>query len=178
MALRKFFETASQQPWYENTIFAFTSDHTNLYDHEEYGTDLGLFGAPIFFFDPSGEMPRMRRHCIAQQTDILPTLLGWMGYDAPYVAWGLDLFRTPDEDTWAVNQTGSGIYQFVKGDYLLQFDGNSLIAVYNYKQDWMLKQNLLGSMGQSAEIKAAEKQLKGIIQTYMQRMIGNELIVK
>lgn len=178
MALRRFFETASRQPWYENTIFAFTSDHTNLYDHEEYGTDLGLFGAPIFFFDPSGEMPRMRRHCIAQQTDILPTLLGWMGYDAPYVAWGLDLFRTPDEETWAVNQTGSGIYQFVKGDYLLQFDGNSLIAVYNYKQDWMLKQNLLGSMGQSAEIKAAEKQLKGIIQTYMQRMINNELIIR
>lgn len=178
MALRRFFETASRQPWFENTIFAFTSDHTNLYDHEEYGTDLGLFGAPIFFYDPSGEMPRERRHCIAQQTDIMPTLLGWLGYDTPYVAWGLDLFRTPDEETWAVNQTGSGIYQFVKGDYLLQFDGNSLIAVYNYRQDWMLKQNQLGSLGQSAEIKAAEKQLKGIIQTYMQRMINNELIIR
>lgn len=178
MALRRFFETARKQPWYKNTIFVFTSDHTNIFDHEEYGTDLGLFGAPIFFYDPSGEMPRGRRHCIAQQTDIMPTILGWMGYDKPYVAWGIDLLNTPDEDTWAVNHTGSGMYQFVKGDYLLQFDGQQLKAVYNYKTDWLLKHNLYPRMKDDKTIQSYERQLKGIIQSYMQRMLGNELIVR
>ena len=60
LSLRRFFETASRQPWFNNTIFVFTSDHTNQTSHKEYQTDLGFFGAPILFFDPSGEMPRGR----------------------------------------------------------------------------------------------------------------------
>lgn len=177
-ALRRFFATARKQPWFENTIFVFTSDHTNIYDHEEYGTDLGLFGAPIFFYDPSGEMPRERRHCIAQQTDIMPTVLGWLGYDKPYVAWGVNLFATADEDTWAVNHTGSGMYQFVKGDYLLQFDGQQLKAVYDIKKDWLLKHNLYAEKKDDAVVRSYEKQLKAIIQSYMQRMLNNELVVR
>ncbi|MBR3714026.1 MAG: sulfatase-like hydrolase/transferase, partial [Bacteroidales bacterium] len=43
MSIRKFFETASRQPWYSNTIFVICSDHTNLSDHDEYQTDLGTF---------------------------------------------------------------------------------------------------------------------------------------
>lgn len=177
MSLRKFFETAKKQKWYENTIFVFTSDHTNIFDHEEYATDLGLFGAPIFFFDPSGEMPRGRRHCIAQQSDIMPTVLGWLGYQRPYVAWGIDLLRTRDEDTWAVNHTGSGVYQFVKGNYLLQFDSEKLTAVYDYKKDWLLKHNLLQKAASIPEVRDNERMLKGIIQSYMQRMLNNELTI-
>lgn len=175
MALQRFFETARKQPWFKNTIFVLTSDHTNIYDHKEYATDLGLFGAPLLFYDPSGKMPRGRRHCIAQQTDIMPTLLSYLGYQRPYVAWGIDLLNTPDEETWAVNHSG-GMYQFVKGDYLLQFDGQQLTAVYDYKKDWMLKKNLLHDHKFDAPcISAMERQLKGIIQTYMQRMVNNKL---
>lgn len=178
MALSRFFQTASQQPWYENTLFVFTSDHTNIYDHPEYGTDLGLFGAPLLFFDPSGQMPRGRSHSIAQQTDILPTVLGWLGYQQPFVAWGQDLLRTPAEETWAVNHTGSGIYQFVKGDYLLQFDGQQLTAIYNFRTDWLLQHNLLQQLQQDAVIQQYKQQLQGIIQSYMQRMVGNQLVVR
>lgn len=177
-ALRRFFATAEKQPWFKNTIFVFTSDHTNIYDHEEYGTDLGLFGAPIFFYDPSGEMPHGRRHCIAQQTDIMPSILGWLGYDQPYVAWGINIFTTKDEDTWAVNHTGSGIYQFVKGKYLLQFDGQQVKAVYDIKKDWLLKHNIYAEKKKDPEIIADEELLKAIIQSYMQRMLNNQLIVR
>lgn len=185
MALRKFFETARKQPWYKNTIFVFTSDHTNIADHPEYRTDLGLFGAPLLFFDPSGEMPRGRMHCIAQQTDILPTILGWLRYPEPYVAWGVDLLNTPADETWAVNHTGSGLYQFVKGDYLLQFDGNRLHAVYNFRNDILLRNNLLTPAGtlslpaaERDKVKEHERQLKAVIQTYMQRMVNDKLVIK
>ena len=46
---------------------------------------------------------------IAQHTDILPTLMGMLGYQKPYVAFGIDLLNTPAEDTWAVNYL-NGIY--------------------------------------------------------------------
>ena len=112
-ALRRFFATASRQPWYKNTLFVITSDHTNLSDHDYYQTDLGGFCSPIIFFDPSGEIKPGMRDAIAQQIDIMPTVLGYLGYDRPYVAFGCDLFNTEPQDTWAVNYL-NGIYQYVK----------------------------------------------------------------
>ena len=172
-ALRLFFETAKKQPWYDNTIFVLTADHTNLTARSEYQTDLGVFGVPIIIFDPSGEIKPERRHCIAQQIDIMPTILGHLGYKNPYVAFGQDLLHTPDSLTWAVNNT-EGIYQYVKGDYVLQFtdDGHSK-ALYNYKKDWFLKQNLLGKTGKTEQ--QMERELKAIIQSYMERMVEDRL---
>ncbi len=173
-ALKEFFATASRQKWFKNTIFVFTSDHTNIPDHEEYKTDLGIFGSPILIYDPSGDIRPGRRHCIAQQIDIMPTILGYLGYPYPYVAFGQDLSRTPDEATWAVNNT-NGIYQYVKGDYVIQFtDDGHLKAVYNYKKDWLMKHDLKNS--NLPEVKQMEKELKAVIQSYMQRMINDKLV--
>ena len=141
-ALKRFFETASKQPWFKNTLFVLTADHTNLSEVPEYQTSLGGFRVPIVFFDPSGEMPTGQREGIAQQIDIMPTVLGYLGYTQPYVAFGFDLFHTPAEETWAVNYL-NGIYQYVKGDYLIQFDGVTLKAVYRFKEDKMLEHKLI-----------------------------------
>ena len=182
-SLRKFFDTAKRQPWYDNTLFIITSDHTNQSNRAEYQTDLGVFGSPILFFDPTGQITPGQRHCVAQQSDIMPTVLGYLGYDRPYVAFGQDLLQTADDDTWAVNHT-NGIYQYVKGDYVIQFDGEKLIAAYNYKTDWFMKKNLLkqgaGSKEQGAggEFGQMLRELKAIIQSYMQRMVNNELVVR
>ena len=174
MALREFFETAKKQPWYKNTIFVMSSDHTNAIDHKEYATDLGVYVAPILFFDPSGEMPRGQHHGIAQQIDIMPTVLNYLGYNKPYVAFGIDLLNTPADKTWAVSYNG-GIYQYVKGDYFIQFDGTKLKAAYNYKKDWMMTTNLVNDKSKEAVLTAMTKELKAIIQSYMQRMQNNAL---
>lgn len=171
-ALREFFNTAKQQPWYANTLFVITSDHTNLSNHDYYQTDLGAFCSPIIFFDPSGELPAEMRDCIAQQIDIMPTVLGIVGYRKPYVAFGIDLMTTADKDTWAVNYL-NGIYQYVKGDYLLQWDGEKTKAVYDFKRDSLLKRNLVSRM--PAEAKQMEREVKAVIQSYMERMTENRL---
>lgn len=172
-ALRLFFEKAKTQPWYKNTLFVLTSDHTNLSDHAYYQTDLGGFCSPIIFFDPSGEMKPGMRDAIAQQIDIMPTVLSYLGYDRKYVAFGCDLLTTPDEDTWAVNYL-NGIYQYVKGDWLLQFDGKTPKALYRFRTDLLLKNNLLTKEPKVAA--AMERQLKAIIQSYMTRMVNNQLV--
>ena len=172
-ALTRFFETASKQPWYENTLFVLTADHTNLSAVPEYQTSLGGFSVPIVFFDPSGEMPRGKMDGIAQQIDIMPTLLGYLGYQKPYVAFGCDLFHTPAEETWAVNYL-NGTYQYVKGDYLIQFDGKETKAVYRFKEDKMLENNLVSGIETSFLV----DELKAIIQSYMQRMNHNGLVFK
>ena len=170
MAIGKFFETAQKQPWFANTIFVMTSDHTNQSDHAEYQTDLGGFSVPIIIYDPSAEGGEVQDK-IAQQIDILPTVLGLLGYPKKYLAFGIDVLNTPAEDTWAVNYL-NGIYQYVKYGYVLQFDGIQTKGIYSL-EDRLMKNNLIGKVEVQPQM---ELELKAIIQQYMERMSQNRLM--
>ena len=175
MALGRFFDAASRQPWFKNTIFVLTSDHTNMSDHPEYQTDLGGFASPIIIYDPSGELiqPGMENK-VAQQIDILPTLMSLLGYPKPYIAFGKDVLNTPAPQTWAVNYL-NGIYQLVQGGWVLQFDGNKTTGFYRL-DDRLMKHNLMGTMPeQQAQM---EQFLKAIIQQYMHRMTHDQLTIQ
>ena len=168
MALGKFFATASKQPWFKNTIFVLTSDHTNMSDHDYYQTDLGGFCSPIIIYEP-GREPAMQDK-IAQQIDILPTLMGLLHYPKPYFAFGIDVLNTQAEETWAVNYL-NGIYQYVKYGHVLQFDGQQTKAVYALT-DSLMQHNQQGKLPQQQRM---ERELKAIIQQYMERMTQDRL---
>ena len=175
MALRKFFEAASKQPWYKNTVFVLVADHTNQNTHPYYKTDQGLYSIPIIFYTPDGSLETgVKQGVIAQQIDVLPTLMGILGYDKPYIAFGCDLLHTPAAQTWAFNYN-NGVYQYFKGDFLLQFDGQKTKALYRFKTDPLLKQNLAGKLPNQSQL---ENELKSLIQQYMHRMTTNTLIMK
>ena len=171
MALRRFFERASREPWFRNTIFVLTSDHTNMSDHAEYQTDLGGFSSPIVIYAP-GTTDRQPQQLdkIAQQIDILPTVMGMLHYPKPYFAFGIDLLNTPAADTWAVNYL-NGIYQYVKHGHVLQFDGQQSRALYSLS-DSLMQHNVLGLLPQQQQM---ERELKAIIQQYMERMTQDRL---
>ena len=171
MALRRFFERASREPWFRNTIFVLTSDHTNMSDHAEYQTDLGGFSSPIVIYAP-GTTDRQPQQLdkIAQQIDILPTVMGMLHYPKPYFAFGIDLLNTPAADTWAVNYL-NGIYQYVKHGHVLQFDGQQSRALYSLS-DSLMQHNVLGQLPQQQQM---ERELKAIIQQYMERMTQDRL---
>ena len=116
----------------------------------------------------------MKQGVIAQQIDVLPTLMGMLGYDKPYIAFGCDLLHTPAVQTWAFNYN-NGVYQYFKGDFLLQFDGQKTKALYRFKTDPLLKQNLAGKLPIQSQL---ENELKSLIQQYMHRMTTNTLIMK
>ena len=176
MAIGKFFETASREPWFKNTIFVLTSDHTNMSDHPEYQTDLGGFCSPIIIYEPGREPEVLDK--IAQQIDILPTVMGMLHYQKPYFGFGIDLLNTPAEDTWAVNYMG-GIYQYVKHGHVLQFDGQNTRSVYALS-DSLMKHNLMKDGRWKTEdgkniLPQMERELKAIIQQYMERMTQDRL---
>ena len=174
MAIGKFFEKASHEPWFNNTIFVLTSDHTNLSDHAFYQTDLGGFCSPIIIYEPgNAERQPEIQDKIAQQIDILPTLMGMLHYQKPYFAFGIDVLNTPAEDTWAVNYL-NGIYQYVKQGHVIQFDGQQTKAVYALS-DSLMQHNLVGKVPQQPQM---ERELKAIIQQYMDRMVNDRLTPK
>ena len=167
-ALRKFFATASQQPWFKNTIFVITNDHTNMSNHDIYMTPQGLFKGLLLIYDPSGELPREVRPGIASQIDIMPTMLGLLGYNKPFVAFGQDLMKTPADSLWTINYSG-GIYQFMQGDTLIQFDGNRVSNCYDLLSDPYMKHPL------PHHPTRMELKMKAIIQQYMKRMSEDRL---
>ena len=177
MAIGKFFEKVSQEPWFKNTIFVLTSDHTNLSDHAYYQTDLGGFCSPIIIYEPGNEerQPEIQDK-IAQQIDILPTLMGMLNYPKPYFGFGIDVLNTEKEDTWAVNYL-NGIYQYVKHGYVLQFDGERTKAMYELG-DSLMERNVMKEL-ENYKIKELkeemEQEVKAIVQQYMERMTEDRL---
>lgn len=171
MAIGKFFEAAARQPWFKNTLFVLTSDHTNQSNHDEYKSDIGTFSAPIIIYDPSGEIKPGVSDAIAQQIDIMPTVLSYLGYAKPYLSFGCDLLTTPPAETYALNYI-NGVYQYTKYGYVLQFDGKQTKGLYALT-DRVMAHNLRGKLPIQVKM---EREIKAIIQQYMYRMVNDKLM--
>jgi phosphoglycerol transferase MdoB-like AlkP superfamily enzyme len=171
LALKRFFATACKMPWFENTLFVITADHASAeIKYSEYNTAWGYFAIPIVFYEP-GRKPMEMKDEIAQQVDIMPSILGFLGYDKPYVAFGRDIFRGTEEP-FAFNYLDN-MYQSFRGNYLLQFDGAKSIALYDFKADQFLKKNLVGALPDT--VKKMEVRLKAFIQQYNNRMVNDDM---
>ena len=70
----------------------------------------------------------------------------------------------------------NGIYQYFLGDYVLLFDGNRATALFNLSSDPLQHTNLIGTMPELE--KELTQNVKAVIQSYMQRMTSNNLVVR
>jgi len=174
MALRKFFATASKEPWFKNTLFVLTADHSNHAWHPEYKTSIGDFSVPILFYHPGGTDLKGMDSTVVQQMDIMPTVMHYLHYDGPYVSFGVNALDSTGNH-FAVNYNNS-TYQIIQGNYVLQFLQEKVIAMYDYVHDPLLNNNLLGKMPEKE--KKMEQLLKAFIQQYNSRMIHNKLTMK
>lgn len=171
-ALRQFFATASQMPWFDNTLFVITADHTNVdTHHRQFQTSAGVFRVPIVLYRPDGSL-RGRSPHLAQQADIMPTVLHHLGHGSPFIAFGNDLLNDSAQHA-VVNY--NGFFQLFMGDHLLQFDGARSTALFDVKRDTMLRHDLLAQHPEVAE--RLELHLKAFIQQYNQRLMDNEMVV-
>ncbi|MCR5314213.1 MAG: LTA synthase family protein [Bacteroidaceae bacterium] len=178
MALKKFFDCAKKQPWYDNTLFVLTGDHTNMSDKKEYQTDFGTYKVPVIFYHPTDStFCKGKIKGIGQHIDIMPTILSYTGCKRPYVAFGANLLDTAPEQTFHVGFQND-IYQIVQNGILLQFDGEKSTALYDTNKDKLLENNILNKSGYKDIQYKLERKLKAFIQSYMARMNTNNLVVK
>lgn len=172
MALRKFFARASTMPWFNQTIFVLAADHASAeIQFQQYNSPSGYFAIPIIFFEPGGK-PQAMKNEIVQQIDIMPTILGLLHYDRPFVSFGRNIFS--DEEPFAFNYLNN-TYQSLMGDYLLQFDGKNTIGLYDFKRDPRITKNILSE--NTAVVEKMEPKLKAFIQQYNNRMVDDDLTV-
>ena len=168
-ALRKFFAYAKTQPWYDHTLFVITADHTNQLVRPDYTNALGQYRVPIAFFCPV-LLPAEERKGVVSQTDIMPSVLGGIGYNKPYFAFGENALTANKQHDYAVCYNHP-VYQIMSDSLLLQFDGEHVTAMYNYIQDPTLHQPLNTDEAPEEMV----QYLKAYIQQYISRMINNEL---
>lgn len=171
-ALRRFFERASTMPWYSNTIFVITADHAVPGVLLEYKNARGAFRIPMIIFDPKGALTGRDSSTIVQQADLMPTLLDLLGLSCPVVAFGQNMLDA-EADHWAVS-TLDGAYQLVRGDYLLQFDGERVLALYDYRQDPALARDI---RAERPEVLCEMLPLmQAYLQQFSQRMRHDQLV--
>ncbi len=192
-ALKKFFDTAKKMPWYENTLFIIVADHPaqsvipsqknevedkgkvlNDYLMSYYKNTSGRYTIPLLFFSPGDSLFIGRNPATIQQTDIFATILDYLNYDEPVVAFGTSLLV--DSSKRIAIQYVNGLYQITSGKYSLLFDGDISTSLFNNEEDPKHQQNLI--LKQTIIADSLEVTVKAVLQQYLTRMINNDLQIK
>ncbi len=171
-ALRKFFNRAKQSPWYRNTLFVITADHTSVSFTDSFANIHGSYRIPLIFYIPEHPKARKTLDYVVQHTDIYPSVIHYLGLNEAIVSYGSSVFV---RDTgWTVNYL-SGVYQIITDSLLIQFDGTHVLGIYNPVTDPLLQDNRLDTKQQTQN---ELDFLKAVIQDYRFRLINNRLVPK
>ena len=163
-ALRSFFNEAKTKSWYNNTIFIITADHGSGADNAKWKGTPYNYRVPIFLYSPSGKFPNQKIDKVVAHVDIMPTILSMLGYKDKFFSYGTDFFEVSEREPFVVNSF-MGTYNVVTKDILYQFNEKDLVGVYNYINDYELKNNIIDSHT-SSEI----DYYKAYIQNYYTRI--------
>jgi phosphoglycerol transferase MdoB-like AlkP superfamily enzyme len=173
-SLGEFFHTAKHMPWYKNTLFVITADHTSEGYYPYYQSDVGQYAIPLLFFMPGSDL-KGKAEQLAQQTDVMPTVMNYLGYDKNYLAFGTDLIDSlPDVEHFSIHYI-SGLYGLIKDGYYLEYNGNKSTALFNITNDSLQRHNLIGKENEVQ--KKMELFITAYIQQYNNRLIENRLMV-
>ncbi len=171
-SISRFFNTASKSKWYHNTLFVITADHTSEAYLAEYKSDYGSYRIPLIFYDPTSDLSSFSDSLVAQQIDIMPTILAYLQYDSPIFGFGVNLLDT-NALRFAVNYK-QPYYQLILGNFLCKFDGNTILELYDISVDKELKINLFNKNIISKE--KMERFIKAFIQKYNHSLLYNNMM--
>lgn len=171
MALRKFFESASTKPWFSNTLFVITADHSTVAWSDQYNSPVGAFAIPMLFYVP-GDSLHTTYSRVTQQTDIMPSILDYLHFDQTFIAFGNSIFdsmATP----FALNYLNEQ-YQIIDQDNrLILFDGKNIQGIFDLSKAW--SPNEKTAVRDTGIQRRALQLQQAIIQQYNQRILHNQL---
>lgn len=137
-ALEQFFKKISKEKWYKHTLFVITADHNYMAGYDEmnyYNHGLGMFAIPILYFhsDNSGsEQIKGVFSDYTQQMDILPSILDYLHYPKPFLAFGYSVFR--NEPHFAYNHLNE-TNLYVSRDTLIDGRQDRIVDMFDMRKD-------------------------------------------
>ena len=92
-AVRQFFLSAAKMPWFANTLFVITADHTADIERTGSHSDKAIdHWVPLFYYMPNKIAPAAQPR-ITQHIDILPTTLDLIGCSDRFFSFGHSALR-------------------------------------------------------------------------------------
>ncbi|MBO4654312.1 MAG: LTA synthase family protein [Bacteroidales bacterium] len=173
LSIRKFFEKASAEPWFDNTLFIFVADHASGYNaYEESQTTKGSTAIIYFLYTPDHSL-QGSSHEVTQQLDIMPTVLGLMGYNKPYFAFGKDFFNEPERRAVATNSVNQ-VYQCISDSLSIYSDGEQ--TLYAFAAADTLQQHDILDLNK-VEQRNLNDYFKAILQSYTTHIHNKSYVV-
>ncbi|HXK30427.1 MAG TPA: sulfatase-like hydrolase/transferase [Candidatus Binatia bacterium] len=169
-ALKKFFETAEKMPWYENTLFIVTGDHTEV-TRKTFSNTLDAYRVPLIFFHPARKLPEVNPAKITQHADIAPSVMDYLGIKTNrLLPFGRSVFN-PSPDGLALNQV-NGRYWLAHKNYYVEYRIDGPSWLYDLGRDPLLESPVTDQI----EVKSAlERRLQAYIQWFNNGLAENRL---
>ena len=170
-SLRAFFEKYGEQEWFRNSLFVFVADHVSSEKFsEEFRTSPGDYHVVGFMYAPDSSLVGEHRQVVSQ-IDLMPTVLGLMGNEEPYFAFGRDIFAEHSDEPFSLNYDNN-VFQAITSEYVVHFDEKQIVGVYRHS-DLAKKQNLATEV----DLSALEQKIKAMIQSYYSRIEAKDYVV-
>jgi len=169
-AVEQFFAAARRQPWYTNTLFIITADHTQKLETPEYLNTLGQYRVPLLIFHPKQNFPTVDPSHITQHADIFASILDYLHVQPDRrLLFGKSVFRSGEGRAFLhVN----GHYWLVRRQQALEFIPDGESRLYDLSKDPGLKSPLQGEPESRASF---EKEAKALVQYYNNGLLDNNL---
>lgn len=161
-ALRQFFATARNQPWFDNTLFVITADHTaDIERNGQHYSEATDYWVPLVFHMPGAITPKSMGR-VTQHIDIVPTTLDLIGHNKAFFSFGSSALRMERNPCMVTASTGMYIAIDANGaerftDHHLN---DSLVASGDVRKD------------------SLERQLMAAVQQFNNRLLARKLTVE
>lgn len=162
-ALQRFFAVARSKAWYNNTIFVVTADHSSENLRAEYMNSAGKYAIPLFIFDPQDTAGKDVSRTVSQLNIMDEVLNRTLPQGSRYFSLASSI---------AVQYEG-GMYQAVEYPYMIRFDGERTVGLYDLRTDSLLNTNLLNEPSLQGKRDSLTQLLQAQIQEYNRRLIEN-----
>ncbi|RRA99165.1 LTA synthase family protein [Larkinella rosea] len=170
-ALREFFKTAQKQPWFRQTLFVITADHTQETTEPGYANPLGAYRVPILLFHADPQVVQALKQQtdtdrICQHTDLMPTVLHYLNLNEnPVLPFGQSVFDT--EPGQAV-QYAAGRFRLVEKDVYLEMPLDGTGVLYDSRTDQPIRNEVRRHQ--------LQQRLQATLQAYRNGLIDNRFL--
>jgi hypothetical protein len=168
--LRAFFKAASASPWYRNTVFVITADHSAESETPYFQGKAGMYAIPVAYFRPDGSLGGKYVRT-TQQIDILPSVLDLVRYPDTVFAFGNSIFR-PNAPSGGYSCLQS-VYQLIDNGNVLTMDTTFHRSLYRLEEDPSMQHDL--SASDSIRTEEMSLRLKAMIQRFNEVLLDNAM---
>jgi len=169
-ALRRFFQAIAHEPWYKNTLFVLTGDHTHKTYRKSYKNQVAMHKVPLLFFHPGKKFPAHNTQKISQHADILPTLVDYLKVPTDkLLPFGQSLLQ-PVADGKAVFFL-EGVATLLHQDYITQLYPDNQLRFYAYQPHGFKKVKSVPA----AVREKYSRELKAYLQYFNNGLLENSL---